>query len=190
MTVEERAESSRMTADLYADDSPETEIAPRSPLLDVDYDIFASVDEGHAAIDKVITFLLEALGVYFKAGTLEVLEEHQVAPPFGCSRRDLHNLHEAVILAVDPAPANCTYRHVFSLTSLRPSPFEVIRSCLPRFLAAAEKEQKLDQNVLAMVTSKVDSILDGTLLAQFREEERPEEPLPPAKKTRKRKKKS
>jgi hypothetical protein len=198
MTAEDIAESSKMTADLYADDSSKTEMTTRSPLLDVDDDIFASVDKRQEAIDKVIAFLLEVLGVSFidfGAGTLKVVEEHQFAqfaPQFGSSKRVLHHLHEAVILAVDPAPANCTYRHVFFLTSLRPSPFEVIHSCLPLFLAAAEKEQKLDQNVIALVTSKVDSILDGTLLAQFREEERPDEPLPPLppakNKTKKRKK--
>jgi hypothetical protein len=70
----EAYESRNMTADLYAEDSPKTEIAPRSPLFDYDYDVFAWVDEDDEAIDKVIEFLLEVLG------------EHQFDSQISCSK--------------------------------------------------------------------------------------------------------
>jgi hypothetical protein len=66
-----------------------------------------------------------------------------------------------------------SYRHAKELLGMKEAPFKVIHSCLPRFFAAAaEKEPKLDQKLLATMVSTLDSILDGTIIQILRVRER------------------
>jgi hypothetical protein len=123
-----------------------------------DLDIDDYVDEADAAVDEVKDFMRE------------VLKERQFASRIRCSQC---NLEESIILVVDPEPPNFSYRHAEELVNLTNAPFKVISSCLPRFFAAAaEKEQKLDKEVLATMVSTLDSILDGTIIKILRKRER------------------
>jgi hypothetical protein len=86
-----------------------------------------------------------------------------------------------VILVVDPAPPAFSFRqartlvgeaafstvktHLTDAESLK-APFDVIRSCLPRFLAEAE-EQELDERIFEGVESRLASIENRTLLGDF-----------------------